>query len=116
MRNNLLENFRKAKQDLYDHVGFVEDWVVYAIQDETDCWWKINNNPNMNKKTVLFADNKIDLLEDIAYGNYYENEIYTQRFYKKHVYRGKDLTMIFCDTHTDGNKFFTFFDNKKELK
>lgn len=111
MKNPLLENFKKAKQDLYDHVGFVEDWVVYAIEDQTDCWWKINNG------TVLFADDKEDLAEDyFDVGNYYENEIYTQRFYKQHVYRGKELTMIFCDTHTDGNKFFTFFANDKELK
>ena len=44
------------------------------------------------------------------------NDIYTQRFYDKWVWRGKDYTMIFCDTHTDGNKFFGIYDNKKEVK
>lgn len=27
----LIENYQKALQDIYDHVGFVEDWVVYPI-------------------------------------------------------------------------------------
>ena len=49
-------------------------------------------------------------------GDYYESEIYTQRFYEKHVYRGNELTLIFVDTHVDGNKFFAIFSNEKELE
>lgn len=46
----------------------------------------------------------------------YSNEIYTQRFLPKWVYRGKDYTMICVDTHTDGNKFLQIFDNSKEIR
>lgn len=49
-------------------------------------------------------------------GNYYVDEIYAQRFYEKWVYRGNEFTMIFVDTHMDGNKFFAVFSNDKEVK
>lgn len=49
-------------------------------------------------------------------GDYYEHEIYTQRFLPKWVYRGEDYTMICVDTRVDGNKFLQVFDNKKEIK
>lgn len=42
--NNLLENFKAAKQALYDHVGFVEDWVTYPIEDYTDYFWDNEGN------------------------------------------------------------------------
>jgi hypothetical protein len=34
--NKLLKNYEEAKQALYAHVGFKEDWVVYPIDDCTD--------------------------------------------------------------------------------
>ena len=49
-------------------------------------------------------------------GDYYQNEIYTQRFLPKWVYRGKEYTMICVDTRTDGNTFLQVFDNSKEIK
>ena len=106
--NNLTNQFNQAKEALYDHVGFKEDWVVYAIEDRTDMYWKIVDN-----ETVRFRDTIEQLNSN---DNYYEDEIYTQRFYPKWIYRGMDLTMIIVDTHTDGNKFFAFFDNNKEIK
>ena len=106
--NNLMNQFNQAKEALYDHVGFKEDWVVYSIDDQTEMYWKIVDN-----ETIRFRETIEQLNSN---GNYYENEIYTQRFYPKWVYRGKDLTMIIVDTHTDGNKFFAVFDNNKEIK
>jgi hypothetical protein len=47
-------------------------------------------------------------------GDYYENEIYTQRHLPKWVYRGADYTMVVVDTHTDGNKFLQVFANANE--
>jgi len=105
----LIADFEEAKQALYDHVGFTEDWVVYAIKNRTEMVWTINES----EKHVRFAGDKEKLDSD---GDYYEDEIYTQRFYSKWVYRGEKLTMIMVDTHTDGNRFFAFYDNKKEIK
>ena len=47
--------------------------------------------------------------------DYYSSEIYTQRFYKKHVYEGKDFTMIFTNPGVDGMKYFSLFDNTKRV-
>ena len=44
-------------------------------------------------------------LEEFENGDTYSDEIYTQRFLPKWVYRGKDYTMILIDIHTDGNRF-----------
>lgn len=46
----------------------------------------------------------------------YSDEIYTQCFLPKWIYRGKDYTMILIDIHTDGNRFLAIYDNKKEIK
>ena len=107
----LIENFNKATQSLYDHVGFVEDWVVLPIDDQTDQYWIVDE---AEQEWVKYAETTEGLFS--AVDSYYLNEIYTQRFYPKWVYRGEFLTMIMVDTRTDGNKFFQFFDNAKEIK
>lgn len=106
--NELLKNYEDAKNALYDHVGFKEDWVVYPISDCTEYLWSI-----INKESVRYAKTKEEFFSD---GDYYEYYIYAQRFYSKHVYRGKTLTMIFCNPHVDGMIWFNFFDNDKEVK
>jgi hypothetical protein len=106
--NKLLTDYNNALQALYDHVGFVEDWVVCPIDDKTDYYWQIEKN------IVKYAKTKKELQNEV--NNYYEDEIYRQCFYKQHIYRGKDMTMIFVDTHVDEMKYFAFYDNKKEKK
>jgi hypothetical protein len=32
--NNLLQNFISARDALYDHCGFKEDWIAYPIEAE----------------------------------------------------------------------------------
>ena len=92
---------------LYAHVGFTPDWVVYPIDDCTEMLW------STNEKIVKFSETMEKYNSE---GDFYEDDIYTQRFYKKHIYRGKDLTMIFTDPHVDGMRYFRIFDNKKEQK
>lgn len=36
--------------------------------------------------------------------------------HNKWIYRGEKLTMIIVDTQVDGNQFFAFYDNNKEVK
>jgi hypothetical protein len=105
---NIIDKYREAKQELYDHVGFTEDWVVCPIEDNTEMFWNVDGD------VVKYADNEEDFYDED--GQYYEDDIYTQRFYKKWVYKGNDFTMIFCDPHVDGVKWFRFFDNKKKLE
>ena len=108
----IIDDFNLALRALYDHVGFKEDWVVYAIDDRTEMYWKINGTEKDGE--VVFHEEKAVVEEED--GNQYSDEIYTQRFYNKWVYRGSELTMIIVDTHTDSNKFFAFYRNDKELK
>lgn len=106
---NIIEKYNKALEDIYNHVGFQEDWVVYPIDDRTHYYWKIKCSISVgygkDKKTVINET-----------GEYYEDEIYTQRFYTKHVYRGETYTLIFCDPHVDGMKYFAIYSNDKEMK
>ena len=106
--NTLIENYKEAEQALYDHVGFVEDWVVYPKDDCTEMYWSIIDN-----EEVKYA-NSIDQFN--SDGDFYQDEIYKQRFYDKHVYVGEDLTMIFCNPGVDGMIWFKFFDNNKQIK
>ena len=98
----LMTTYRNALQAIYDHVDFVEDWVVCPIDDRTEMYWKIIGNRVEYSPDSAFPEESL-----------YSDEIYAQRFYEKHIYEGKELTLIFVDTHTDGNKFFAIFDNSK---
>ena len=112
---DLLNKYFELQKEIYDYFGYKEDWVVIPIEDAREYYWVLNQDKNGSGE-VRFADTKEDLTSDDGDGNTYSNTIYTQRFLKKWVYRGKDYTMICVDTHTDGNKFLQIFDNKKEIK
>lgn len=103
----LIDDYEKALQAIYDHVGFKEDWVIYPISDETNMYWKIGN------ETVYYGETPEDVTGETD--DSYSGSIYTQRFYEKWVYRGADFTMIFLDTQVDGMKYFSIFDNAKEI-
>ncbi len=89
-------------------MGFIEDWVICPIDDCTDKYWSVDSDKVKYAVSLGEYQNEEGL--------YYEDDIYQQRFYNKHVYRGEKLTMIFCDPHTDGMKWFRIFDNNKEIK
>ena len=103
----LLKKYNKALQDIYDHVGFKEDWVIFPIDDNTQYYW------NLDDEIVRWAES-IEELNDQE-DECYSGSIYKQEFYDKHVYRGKDITLVFLDTQTDGMKYFAIFDNSKEI-
>lgn len=104
---NLIENYNAALEELYNHVGFTEDWVVCPIDDKTEMFWDVDD------QTVRYADSKEEFEEES--GNYYSDEIYKQRFYSKWVYEGTEFTMIFCYPGVDGMTYFRIFDNSKRM-
>lgn len=108
----LLDDYFKIQKEIYDYFGYKEDWVVIPIDDARQYYWHLTNEGYGDK--VLFAKDKNNVFEGTNEDGY-SNEIYTQRFLPKWVYRGKDFTMICVDTHTDGNKFLQIFDNSKEI-
>jgi len=106
----LIENYNNALQEIYDHVGFVEDWVVCPIDDATEYFW----NVDVDEQIVRYADSQKEFKSQ--YGNYYEDVLYTQRFYEKWVYEGEKFTMVFCNPEVDGMRYFRIFDNDKRMK
>jgi hypothetical protein len=110
---SILSKYEAAKQAVFDHVGYVENWRILPICDTTDCFWKILSSPQERGGSVRFADTEAALKDEDA-GDYYEDEIYTQRHLTKYVYRGAQYTMVCVDTHTDGNQLLRVFDNTKE--
>lgn len=98
------------QKQIFEYFGYVENWVVIPIDDSREHYWKIVGGEG-HGGAVMFAEEVETLHSD---GDYYEDEIYTQRFLPKWVYRGEEYTMICCDTRVDGNKFLRIFTNAKE--
>jgi hypothetical protein len=107
----LLDEFFEIRKEIFEYFGYIEDWRVLPLDDATDYYWQLNQEKD-GSGTVKFAESIKQFNSD---GDYYKNEIYTQRHLPKWVYRGKDYTMVVVDTHTDGNQFLQIFDNKKEI-
>lgn len=105
---NIIDNYFKLQQEIYDYFEFKEDWTVFPLDDRREYWWKINNDEEVVQGS---KENIEENLEEC-----FVDEIYKQRFYSKWVYKGKDYTMIMIDTHVDGNKFLAIYDNSKEIK
>lgn len=114
----ILDDYFKLQMDLYNYFGYEEDWKVIPINDERRCYWSLLNGEGSGG-SVRYAETKEQLINadiDNLDSDYYEDDIYTQRFLPKWVYRGKDYTMICCNPHVDGNFFLRIFDNLKEIK
>lgn len=103
----LVKNYENASQAIYDHAGFQEDWVIAPINDCTELFW------NTDGETVHYAESEEEFKN--KKDGFYSDDVYKQRFYDKWIYEGKDFTMIFCDPHVDGMKWFRIFDNKKRM-
>lgn len=110
----MLNEYFELQKKIYEYFGYVKDWVKIPLADHTGYYWKIDQSFS-GKGNVISAED-IKELGDENTGDYYEDEIYTQRFLPKWVYRGPEYTMICIDTHCDGNKFLAVFDNAKEIK
>lgn len=110
----LIEDYKKALQAIYDHVGFTEDWVVCPIDDKTEHYWYLSNTKGAGF-VIYIEEDRQNLKQALENLEYYKDEIYTQRFYKKWVYRGEDFTLVMCNPGVDGMKWFTLFDNKLQI-
>lgn len=109
MSLQLIKDYQKALDAIYEHVGLKEDWVVCPLEDCTEMYWAVDPE---EKHFCRYAKTIEDFYSG---GDYYEDDIYTQRFYSKWVYEGKDFTLVMCDPHVDGMKWWSLFDNKKRM-
>lgn len=108
----LMDDEQAARKALFAYFGYVEDWRILPLEDCTKYYWQLHGG-EAHGGVVEYADLKVELT-DSGTGDYYQNDIYTNRFLPKWVYRGPEYTMIVVDTHTDGNKLLQVFTNDKE--
>ena len=109
----LLDDYLKLQNELFAYFGYKENWKAIPIDDAREYYWYLTGDGHGDE--VKFAKMKKNVFDGTE-SDGYSNEIYTQRFLPKWVYRGQDYTMICVDTNTDGNKFLQIFDNAKEIK
>lgn len=115
--NKIIDRYFELQQQIFNHVGYIEDWAVIPLNDLRNFYWEVDPE---EKEWIQYAE-QAELLpsqtdsNDLD-GDYYEEDIYTQRFLPKWVYRGEKITIICSDPHADGNKFLHIFDNDKEIK
>lgn len=109
----LLKQYLTFRHKIFEYFGYVEDWVVLPLNDCTEYHWQLEQNQN-GGGCVSFAMRPEWIGSEIE--DWFQYEIYTQCFLPKWVYRAEEYTMIVVDTHTDGNRFLSVFDNKKEIK
>ena len=106
----LLDKYNEAREQVFAYFGYVEDWRVIPLEDSREYFWRLTGEGRGDE--VQYADTEEEL--EAEEGNYYTDEIYTQRHLPRWVYRGADYTMVCCDPHTDGNKFLRIFSNANE--
>ena len=118
--DDIVDTFFDAREAIFEHVGYKEDWRVLPIDDSRDQFWTVDEH---EREWVKFSPSREALvywLDNDDYGPHgdklYENEIYTQRHLSKWVYRGEELTLVVADTHTDGNQYLQLFRNENEVR
>lgn len=118
----IVDSFFEARELIFEHVGYKEDWRVLPIVDNRDDFWAVDDQ---EREWVKFSSSREALVywlegHEDEYGPYgddlYENSIYMQRHLSKWIYRGKELTLIVVDTHTDGNQYLQLFCNDDEVR
>ena len=105
--SQLVKNYSEALQAIYAHVKFEPDWVVYPFEDLTDMFWQLDDTD------IRFAKTEKEL-EAQTGEHYYEASIVKQRFYKKWVYEGEELIMVFATQNVDGMNYFYLFSNSNK--
>ena len=108
----LLDDYLSTVEQIHQYFGYVEDWVTIPLYDARHYFWQIQGEDTNGR--LCYAKTEEEL--KTGKGDYYEADIYTQRFLPKWVYRAAEYTMISIDPHTDGNKFLIVLDNTKERR
>src|ERR1700733_7703846 len=103
---NALDTYFEMRRSVFAYFGYEENWRAIPLDDQRSRFWRLYGEGYGGK--VRDADTRKIL--DETDGEYYEHDIYTQRYLSKWVYRGGLYTMVCVDTRVDGNKFLMIFD------
>ena len=103
----LLDDYTRAREAVFAHFGYKEDWRAFPVEDNTGMSWMLLENQ------VAWGDLTP---EGIKTGQEFCSAIiYTYRHLSQHVWRAAEATMVLADTRTDGNIFLMVFDNQLEI-
>lgn len=105
----LLDDCTAATEALYNYFGYQPGWQVFPIDDCTRYFWLIDD------EQVRFWDTK-EAFETDDENHEYSGVILVKHDESKGIYPGAEYTAILMDTQTDGNKFFSIWDNAKRLE
>lgn len=113
--DEVLNHYWYLEKKIHDYFGYEESWRVIPMNDRRDVFWCLDGE---GPGRIGFADTEEELRSTIEKTGiaYFQDDIYTQRFLSKWVFRGADYTMIACNPGSDGNKLLRVFDNAKEIK
>lgn len=102
---NIIWEYNNSLKAIYDHVWFIEYENAYAIKDCTNVYWFLDND------SITYSS----LAEHIFDESWecYTEEIDQNRYYEKSVYIWEEFTLIFCNPHEDGARWFRVFANEK---
>lgn len=110
-----LDEYFALQSEIYEYFGYRENWCVIPIDDCREMYWTLTGEGHGDE--VIYSPTKESVLkyDEILDDDVYVDEIYTQRFLPKWVYRGQDYTMVCVNTHADGNRFLSIFSNDCEV-
>lgn len=106
----LIDNYFNAKKELHEYFGYEENWVEIPMESGVEYFWYFD----AEEELLYYSEDKEKMLS-IEEGEYYNAQLYTQRFLEKWVYETKEHTMISVDTQVDGNKFLMILSNKNKV-
>jgi len=117
---SIVDNYEAAKEAVFKHTGYVEDWRSLSLEDSREMFWAVDD---FERRWCRYSPVKEDLEYYVKTGDYsgpgadhlFEDEIYTNRHLPKWVYRGPEFTLVCCDTQSDGNQFLRIFRNDMEV-
>lgn len=127
----LLNKYNASIKAIHRFFGYKGDWTIFPIEDNTDCYWFINDDKicfyeNMEKYEAILKE-YLEILEnsedefgekeefDLSNisGEYEVDLIMLYGEYR--IYEKDKYTAIIVDTHTDDNKLFSIWDNSKKI-
>lgn len=127
----LLNKYNASVKSIHRFFGYEGDWKVYPIEDNTDYYWFINHGrvcfyQNMEQYDKILKE-YTDILENSEdeFGEKQEFELSELSGYfenwvvyvdgKERIFEKDKYTAIIVDTQTDGNEFFSIWDNSKKI-
>ncbi len=119
MISELVDQYFDLQRQIFEHVGYVEDWTAYPMEDQRGNSWRLDSHNVTWAESIeaMPADDEDELDGEDAEskGDYYTAELLYNHRVPESVYRGAELTLIRVDTNSDNNRMLLIFSNDHEV-